>query len=449
MLFVAVGLVASLVLLAPLLKTRQLLLAAVLVTLIFGPVRLLSFGEDGDGAYVVGIAPPTPGIYSYTITLTLAALWGVVTRRASNTWVVLLPGSYLVLGLMLAWPATPTVVAGVIHLLTACLGWVTGTSLASMFGLDAGVYVRWLLLGVAFFLAAPTWIQWLQGMGAAGYGDRAGGLFAIPSTVGKLAIVVVALALPLTKRGNSRETSIALAAVLLAASSAFPSLSRANILAMGVTLGVWLILNTTKRNLHKTVLIVVAAGMAFLPFAAAVARRIEIDPEGGDRPELLLAAFRQIPSHLFLGMGPNNYVPTVAPYEYIVAASGYPVHNTFVLAFAEVGVVGIVALIPLIVIVARAAWPFGSRIGSPADSVALLALLLGLSTIGMTGWGLLRHPLPELILMAIAILSTNSLRPIGVGPSWAGEEVSRGGGFESRASSSPYLSASRTALPKR
>lgn len=409
----AIVAVCVLVIIAPLLGARRALVALFVLSVTVVPAPILSLGDSG-GAYIVDISSPVITISTYSIAIVVVSIWAALTRRAQGGWVIVPALAYLIVGALVSWPLNDAVGSGTLHMAVSCLAWVCGLGIARLVrerGLER--FMAMTLAFVGLVLAGPTWFQWMLGVGVQGYGDRAGGIFAHPSTVGKVAIVVLCLALPLTQSLDSRVKKFAYVTLVLAASASVPSLSRANILGTALVILFWLATTLNRQNLKQTIGVVSVAVIAAIPFVAPLIQRFELDPEGDERPELTLAALRQIPRFIAMGMGPNNYVSTVAPVESIVATSGYPVHNTFLLFLAELGVIGLAAFAPLLLTVLFAAWPFQRRGQARAYSASLGALVIGVVFVGMTGWGLLRQPLPELILFAAAYLWSNMRDSLG------------------------------------
>ncbi|MCR6711864.1 MAG: hypothetical protein NVV57_03825 [Demequina sp.] len=388
----------------PRLGNERVAFLASLASLTVAPVPLLTLSAPAK-EYVVGTAAPEVTVYSYTLVLIAVSIWGLATGRAHQAQLVTLPVAYLLLASVFLWPTSTFVLSGVVSLLLACLAWIVGVTVAPiMSGESTARFTATALAGVAVVLAVPTWIQWLSGAGTDGFGDRTAGVFAHPSTVGKVAVVVIALLLPFTRYRARKVSATALIGVLIGASAAIPSLSRANIIGIALMLALWFAMGLDARRLRQLVLVTIAVAIAAGPFVREFLRRFQVDPDGSDRPELLAAGLRQLHSIWLVGLGPNNYVPTIGPLEPIVASTGFPVHNAFILLLSEIGLLGILTLLPLTIAIARAACPRARGIKSVEHSRALLVMLLALCFIAWTGWGLLRAPMPQLIMMACGAL---------------------------------------------
>jgi O-antigen ligase len=72
--------------------------------------------------------------------------------------------------------------------------------------------------------------------------------------------------------------------------------------------------------------------------------RFQEDPGGGSRLSLLDHALSVLPRYVWVGMGPNDYLTVMARIDPKSAASGLPVHNSFLLVLIELGAVGFVLL---------------------------------------------------------------------------------------------------------
>jgi O-antigen ligase len=172
------------------------------------------------------------------------------------------------------------------------------------------------------------------------------------------------------------------------------SQGRANILAAFTTIIFWALLSGRRRSLALRLGLPLIVVLAALPFAGSIAKRIEEDPNGGPRAGLTATAYEQIDREPW-GVGPNSYVAVVSAYSSVVAL-GYPVHNTFLLTAAELGIPGAILfwlpIAGLLVLAIRSRRRDGFA-GSFA--IAILASAPGLYVVNATGWGMLSlFPLP-------------------------------------------------------
>jgi O-antigen ligase len=142
--------------------------------------------------------------------------------------------------------------------------------------------------------------------------------------------------------------------------------------------------------------------LVVLPFASTIATRIQEDPNGGPRAGLAAAALEQIDRQPW-GIGPNTYVSVVSKYD-AVTASGDPVHNTFLLTAAELGVLGAVLFWLPVAGLVTIAWMSRRRPGFAGSfALAIVASAPGLYVVNATGWAILRGPLLPLWFLVCGI----------------------------------------------
>ena len=396
--------------------SRTLLWGCVLTTTV-APFPIVYLAER-EGSYVVGVASPEPTITSFSVAIVAAAVFGLVIYGRPKGTMLVVPALIAgILGAVLLWPNELSIESGAIHFVTSCLAWIVGLAYSVVFSRDAPDRpTLYLLLAVALAIALPSWWQWFQGVGAEDFGDRTGGIFQHPGTTGKVAVILICIALPMTQSADPVARRVAIAVSGFAALGTLPSLSRANVIAVvGITFG-WFLLNRTRFRLRTATsggLLAIVLAAVFLP---PIIDRFRADPEGNDRPELLEAALRQLPDFWLFGTGPNSFVQTISAREPIVAQTGFPVHNSIVLGVMELGALVVAALVPLAVALVSVALAFGNRrrLMKPYSD-ALLLLILGVVFIGLTGWGMLRQPIPELVLFACAILWANAKKELETG----------------------------------
>lgn len=390
---------------------RNTILIIVVFSMTVAPMQILNL-QQSKPVYVVDISNPVVSIATYTLTLIISALYicGKLDYRNSLWWLTLPSITVLIVGCLLVWGTSGPVISGTLHAVLVCLAWIVGVGYAKDFSIDStNVVPAMTLLCVSMILAIPSWMQWIGGQGAEGYGDRTGGIFSHPSTTGKVATVVLCLSLPFMRSASSRIASLGTASVWIAASAAIPSLSRANIIAIAIVIVGWYMMNGKLIKPITIASFALIGTIFYYVFFDEFVQRFLGDPEGGERPEMMAAALRQLPELLPGGTGPNNYVNVVSELEPIVSITGYPVHNILVLYLAEFGVLGLAAIaLPLISCLRVAVSVGAARRRFKPYSDALFLLMVSVSFIGWTGWGILRQPLPELIVFSAAILCQNA-----------------------------------------
>jgi hypothetical protein len=318
------------------------------------------------------------------------------------------------IGLLLVffhWPQTTEVWAGIVHLVVAVIAWIVG-----------GAYM-WLELRrpdpfgfVVVVVAVVVVIQFgvvsLQSIGVISVGtleaaggvtlSRASGTFSHPGNMGKAMFFLVLLALPATASRVMRTRLLGIASILLIVVMIGLSYSRANMIALAATLLVWLMVSPG-QNLSRRALTLLLLGLVALPFVDALVARFEYDPEGGLRPLLWDAAMIQLSNDPLLGVGPNSFIAVVGSWDAAVA-TGYPVHNTFVLILEEAGALFTLAFFfPVLVAWIRAIRSRSLRQRNLGSSV-IIASIAGIVIIGWTGWGMAASPYLQYWFMVTGML---------------------------------------------
>ena len=146
----------------------------------------------------------------------LLAISGLLVRPAGLRFPVVAPFLlYLTLGVVVLWDWNPIVSAGAWHLLIAALGICAGAHLARLTDSVRGtrVFASW----VAAVLAAQCLVALAQFLGASIFTNpellvtdattvgRATGTFFHPSTLGKVAVLALGLALPLLSSNGKQD----------------------------------------------------------------------------------------------------------------------------------------------------------------------------------------------------------------------------------------------------
>ena len=378
--------------------------AALFAALTFLPVRLLGFGDVPLG-WTVGVSSAVPALTTYNVLLLGFALVLLVERTMPRPARYAAPVLvFCLFGALMVWPSTPNVTSGLLHVLACACAWAVGLHLGARLDVDgrSGRFLALVLLVVACILGLT--VAWQLASGGGGV-ERASGLFAHPATIGKLGVIFLGLLLPLSRSTTARTRAMSYAGVVVLFAMTAPTLSRANILAMVVVILAWALLLPAARNLGKKILLPLVTVAAFIPVLDKLLTRFAVDSEGGDRPELLQAGYRQIAAQPWGGTGPNNYVTAVGGHEPIVALTGYPVHNMFLLSAAELGIVGAALFfLPLVyglgVAVRRLRTP--GTVGDFARGTVVLAL--GITVVGLSGWAVVQQPVAETLFLVGGIL---------------------------------------------
>jgi O-antigen ligase len=380
-------------------------LVASVGTLTVGGLTLFRFGGDATDQ-TVGIASAVPGVTTYGSVLLIAGLALLLQGkwRAEALWLLPL-GVFVVFGMLALWPHTPAAVSGALHVVTVVCAWAVGAHLGRSMrpdGATAAVCAR-VMLAVTLFLAVAVAYQLLTGTAD---GGRASGIFTHPSVVGKMAVILTGVLLPLSQSTVNSTRKQATLSIALCLAMTAPTLSRANIVALAIVMSVWAVLLPGARNLRRKVVLLVVFIAALVPVSARLFERFASDTAGGDRPELLAAGIRQIVDNPLAGTGPNQFVQVVRLQEWIVAVTGYPVHNSFLLVAAELGAVGALLLLVPLARLLLASFRRCREAGPGGDFArGAIAMLLGVTFVGMTGWGLLQQPVTELLFLVAGLLT--------------------------------------------
>lgn len=389
---IAVVLAAALL---PLFGLRRLALVALVLSLVLVPYPLLNvdvqpehFGITG-GVYV-------PHTYSVAVALCLVLFF---KERGVALWATISAGIGLYLSLLLIfiWGNTAAQIAGVAHLVTRLAAFAVGIALGALLIRDLGLAKVWVwALLACFALQLLVMAAQLFGIPLGLYDTttyfvnegRPIGTFIHPSVLGKIAILALPSLFVLTRVRRDRLTLLSWITIGLALVTTILTQSRSNTAAVLGSVVVWLLLDFRLRAKQRWTLLG-ATGVLSIPAAALLLPRIISDPDGGDRPILLATALRELPEYLGYGLGANSYSSVIGQFDPL-AATGLPVHNTFLHTLAEIGVVGaVLVFLPLAATVILAIRAFRGEWPGTDASRALLAVLPGVLVIYLTGWGLL------------------------------------------------------------
>jgi hypothetical protein len=379
-----------------------LVLAALLCSLILYPK---SFSTDPNARHV-GIALSVPSVAIYTV-LILGAAYIFLLRFLYRPTARSLPVSafvflgFLAFGLITIWHGTSEQLAGALQLSLGFCAWFVGGQLGPLL-LSQERRIRLVASMIAGLVCIETLVTILQRLGfrinpmspalTALMGDRTNGTTTHPDNLGKVLLLLLIFSLGLLGTKDARTRRTLWFAVVLMFIPLGLSEGRANLLAALTTIVFWALLSGRQRPVSIRIGIPLVAILVVLPFASAIATRVEEDPNGGPREGLATAAFEQIHRQPW-GVGPNSYVSVVSAYDSITAL-GYPVHNTFLLTAAELGVLGsILFWLPVAGLVALA-WISRKRPGFAGSfAIAIIASAPGLYVINASGWAILSGPL--------------------------------------------------------
>jgi O-antigen ligase len=229
-----------------------------------------------------------------------------------------------------------------------------------------------------------------------------------PNNLGKAIFLLTVMLLPLTRSRHRATNRLAVKAIILAMVPLGLAQGRANFISIALLLIVWALLLPDASGRRIKPLIIAGSLMALLGFTIIFSSRFVEDPGGGVRTELTAIALEQIPRKPLQGLGPNSYTVELGP----ITGSYIPVHNTFLLLAAEVGLIGMALFLWPFARAARDAWRRRSRIGPAGDYArALVAAIPGVVLIGATGWGLLGSSMLTLWTFVTAFCAANLRSP--------------------------------------
>jgi hypothetical protein len=366
-----------------------------------------SFSHDPNPKHI-GIALSVPSIATYTVAvlgLGYVLLLRVLYRpRARSLPVsVFVFFGFLVVGFSTIWRGTDEQFSGALQLGLGFCAWFVGGQLGPLILCQAR-RVRWIAATIAGIVGIETLVALLQRAGfrinpmkpalAAIMGHRTNGTTNHPDNLGKVLLLLLVLSLGLMGTTDSRARRMLWGAVVLMFIPLGLSEGRANILAALTTVVFWALLSGRRRSTAIRLGIPLVVILFIAPFAGSIAKRVEEDPNGGGRSGLAAAAYEQIHRQPW-GVGPNSYVSVVSNYDYLTY-TGYPVHDTFLLTAAELGILGAILFwIPVAGLIV-VAWISRKRPGFEGSfALAILASAPGLYVVNATGWGMLSlFPLP-------------------------------------------------------
>lgn len=356
-----------------------------------------------------GPALSTVGLGTAVLFFMPGASRDAIRARAAPSALLLMPfWIFAAVAYVFVWERSPDVRGGLLALAIAGAAWVVGDRLAySVLKYGNGAF-RIILWGIAVVIVVEAALATVQVLsGTATNSGRGYGTFAHPAVLGKYSLLVLPIILPAmasADRALRRPAAVAMVAVFVGTAA---TVSRANILAVAAVLVGWSLLRVmdarqSGRAFRRTALPVILVFLS-LPFVSLLIERIEADPEGGDRDLLLAAGLRVITSNLEFGTGPNNYVNVARNTEAIVAITGYPVHNSFLLGIAELGVLGtLLFCLPILASIIQAfRMSTESRAGIQAANMSRAYLLsaAGIVFVALSGWGFWQEPTLTMIFL--------------------------------------------------
>lgn len=236
---------------------------------------------------------------------------------------------------------------------------------------------------------------------------RVSGTIGHPANLSKVAFVLMLLSLPFTSAASKRVSRLAFLCVALAALLGGLTVSRANLIAMAVLLAAWVLTFPGRARVGTRVGGAVVLAGAAVVFAPLVLERFQDDADGGLRPLLLAAAWRQLANDFLVGTGPNAYIAVVGRTD-AATASGYPVHNALLLMTAELGLLlAVLFFLPLFGLLVWGLVRFSRSNEYLYTPRVLVYSIPGLGVVLLTGWGMISVLVISLWMFTLGFLSSS------------------------------------------
>lgn len=375
--------------------------------------------EGTWGHYGIARSAPTLSLGDVLLAGALIAVWVQRGRLKVGwlLWAFLLPAVAL---LLTTWGNTPEQWSGLKLYLTAIVSFGIGRWLSENIT-EKGAYVLvcscivacGLQFTLAFTqargvillpLASPEAAHWIAE-------GRMVGLYNHPGILGRTMFLLFCFLLPLSTSGNPTTRKLAYAAIGMGSVATLLTLSRVNTFAVGVAIILWLLLSGRTSSIATRVGILgVGGALVFLntDVIAQLQLRQERDPTGGYRDKIFDVGIEQIRSAPFTGTGPNYYSEVVGQYDRL-AATGFPLHNSFLYPVAELGLPLALAFFwPLFLALAQAVRRIRSNGSLDVYSATLIALIPGIVLSAWYGWGLIAAEALPLWYMGFGFLSSRN-----------------------------------------
>ncbi|MFL5735300.1 MAG: O-antigen ligase family protein [Chloroflexia bacterium] len=292
------------------------------------------------------------------------------------------------------------------------------------------------------------------GYEAAGPAYRVAGTLGSPNNAASFVSLLLPVAISVLLSGLGRWYKCLAALAFCAGLAALIlTFSRGGWIAFAVSMTIVCLLAWRRGWLAPAIPLVIA-GLVLLVgllFAEPISSRLVVDQSAESRVPLIELAFRIIRDHPLFGIGVNNFMAILKQYvtpEFDFAWLA-PVHNKYLLVWAETGIGGLVAFVLFLLVTLRRGWQ------SWGGKNRLLCLLgLGL-TAGIAGQ--MAHMLvdifqsrPQVELLWIVAALVTAIYTINL--EWASEEQVDGVEAGSRAGSegrAPVARGQNRALPQR
>ncbi|TAP39118.1 O-antigen ligase family protein [Arthrobacter sp. S39] len=345
-----------------------------------------------------GLSTAEPELTNFGLLMAVLAVCCLLTEKSRPSFLAFVPlGIYLLVSTSFLWAGNLEQLAGVQQLLLAVCAWAAGAWLLR----DAGTHGRqgrlfsFLLLILVLVQLSYAVLQFFGIIGGniipnedGGGLTRVSGSLSNANNLGKVLVLATLLLLPLTLSNNLWTRRASLCGVLLALIPIALTGGRAVAIGAVLTLLVWALMLPGKKSWSTKILLPLGVSVVGTLFAASFVARFQEDPTGGSRSGLTQVALEQIAANPLFGIGANSYVSVVGTFD-PVTGSGLPVHNSFLLMTAEIGLVGAVLLFGPLAATLVHAVRHHRRTDYVGDYArALLASTPAIILIAATGWGM-------------------------------------------------------------
>jgi hypothetical protein len=350
--------------------------------------------------------------YTFMLCLVLVA---VARNSRWDDWLLiywLAAALYMLVGLTMVWSGEQQQWAGALHWFFALLALTVGYQLGStltpeLYRVLVGVVLILFILNFALCLAQ------LAGIPLSLYPNQLAeqlsegrpiGTFGHSSTPGKFVLIMLILVLPALRFRDRATRRLAWWCIAIAVPLVALTLARANLAAIVMAIVLWMLLDHKAWTANPIRLLsLIAIFMASVPIVGATLNRFSTDPTGGGRAAIYHTGLTQLTMNLWSGTGPNFYVEDVGRWD-AITASGYPLHNSFLYAVAELGLVGgVLFALPIFVVCAISIVDCFNGSEPSLWSKSYLVTFPGMIVVALTGWGMLSDSTLSLWYFVIGI----------------------------------------------
>lgn len=383
-----------------------------------GLTTVLYVMEGKAGHSGIGTNAPMLLLSDVLIVLSVLTIWSKGGRLGIGGLLAVFSVPALFL-LVHVWGDEPEQWAGLKLYVTALVSFGVGRWLSENLT-DAAAFVLACaclsVCAVQFFVAFGQWIgislvfktYTSESKGIIEDQGRMTGLYEHPAFLGKTVFLLLCLLLPLVLRSQGMTRKFAYLSLALGVFAAALTLSRANTVAILLALLLWPVLRGRANSAFKSsAAVVFAVGLlaASTNLVSNLLERQQLNAEGGPRGWLFSVGLGQIRAEPLIGTGPNYYNEIVGQYD-ALAAAGLPIHNSFLLAVAELGIpLALIFFSPLFLALGSALLRMVRQKRIDDLAATLFAIVPGLLLIGWTGWGLLHMATLPLWFLAFGFLS--------------------------------------------